>query len=144
VPATERLRVVLDTNVHVAGLRNPRGPNGQIRAAARNGVFHLLASPPIISEVARELRRFHWEETRIQLAIRRIAQIGDVVSSSSKIHVLTDPDDNRILECAVDGRANLIVSNDHHLLDLKQWERIPIIAAPDFRRMMLHPRRTTK
>jgi predicted nucleic acid-binding protein len=126
-------------------LRNPPGPNGQIRTAARNGVFHLLASPAIISEVARVLRRSHWEEARIQLAIRRIAQVGEVVFTSTKIHALTaDPDDNRILECAVDGKADLIVSNDHHLLALKEWERIPIIAGPDFRRMILHPRRTTK
>jgi uncharacterized protein len=126
-------------------LRNPPGPNGKIRAAARNGVFHLLASPAIIWEVARVLRRSHWEETRIQLAIRRIAQVGEVVFTSTKIDVLTDPDDNRILECAVDGRANLIVSNDHHLLDLKDWARIPIIAAPDFRRMITpQARRRTK
>jgi len=47
-----------------------------------------------------------------------------------------DPDDNRILECAVDGKADLIVSNDRHLLDLKEYARIPIVASVDLRRTL--------
>jgi hypothetical protein len=43
---------------------------------------------------------------------------------------------NRILECAVDGKADIIVSNDHHLLDLKIYAGIPIVAGPDFRRTL--------
>ena len=50
--------------------------------------------------------------------------------------VALDPDDDRILECAVDGAADMIVSNDHHLLDLKSYVKIPIVAARDFRRTL--------
>jgi uncharacterized protein len=126
-------------------LRNPNGPRAKVRAAARDGAFHLLASRSIIAEVARVLRDdFCWDDILIQRALRRIAQIGEVVAIRSRIDIITaDPDDNRILECAVDGRANLIVSNDRHLLNLSSWAGIPIIAAPDFRRI-LQPRRTTK
>jgi predicted nucleic acid-binding protein len=47
-----------------------------------------------------------------------------------------DPYDNRILECAAEGKADLIVSNDHHLLELKIWNQIPIVAGVDFRRTL--------
>lgn len=47
-----------------------------------------------------------------------------------------DPDDNRILECAVEGRADLIVSHDRHLLSLKEYKRIPIVTGPGFRRTL--------
>ena len=47
-----------------------------------------------------------------------------------------DPADDRILECAVDGKADLIVSNDHHLLNLGSYRDIPIVAGPDFRRTL--------
>jgi uncharacterized protein len=50
--------------------------------------------------------------------------------------VAADPDDDRILECAVDGKADIIVFNDHHLLDLKAYADIPIVAGPDFRRTL--------
>jgi uncharacterized protein len=50
--------------------------------------------------------------------------------------ITTDPDDNRILECAVDAKADIIVSNDHHLLDLESWAGIPIVTGADFRRVL--------
>ena len=50
--------------------------------------------------------------------------------------VAADPEDDRIIECAVAGNADLIVSNDHHLLDLRVYAGIPIVAGPDFRRTL--------
>jgi len=50
--------------------------------------------------------------------------------------VVADPDDNRILECAVDCKADIIVSNDHHLLDLRTHAAIPVVAGVDFRRIL--------
>ena len=70
-------------------------------------------------------------------AFRLIAQVADVVITKTSLDlVAADPDDNRILECAVDGKAALIVTNDHHLLDLKVCREIPIIAGPDLRRTL--------
>jgi predicted nucleic acid-binding protein len=69
--------------------------------------------------------------------IRFIAQIADVVTPRTPVRAITtDPDDNRILECALEGRADVIVSNDHHLLDVRAFQGIPVIAAPDFRRTL--------
>ena len=48
------------------------------------------------------------------------------------IHVCRDPSDDKFLECAVEGRANYIVSADKDLLDLKIFEGIEIIEAPVF------------
>jgi predicted nucleic acid-binding protein len=51
--------------------------------------------------------------------------------------VTADPDDDRILECATEeGNADLIVSNHHHLLDLKSYGNIPIVAGADLRRVL--------
>ena len=106
--------------------------------AGRNGRYYLLTSPFVIQEVARVLRfDFDWQEERIQRRLRVIAQVAEVVLPHSELKVVTaDLDDDRILECAVDGKADLIVSNDHHLLDLKTYGSIPIIAGPDFRRTL--------
>jgi uncharacterized protein len=90
--------------------------------------------------MARVLREdFSWHEERVQRFVRRVADVagaGVVATHSTVVAVSADPDDNRILECAVDGNAGLVVSNDRHLLDLKAYAGIPIVAGVDFRRTL--------
>lgn len=50
--------------------------------------------------------------------------------------LLQDVPDNRILECAIAAEADLIVTGDHHLLKLKEFEDIPIVRLTDFLRMI--------
>jgi putative PIN family toxin of toxin-antitoxin system len=124
--------------VYVAELGQYRRKPGDIWMAARQGRYCLLVSPEILREVARVLRlKFDWKAEPLQRQVRLIVDTATVVATSSVLGlVAADPDDNRILECAVDGGADLIVSNDHHLLDLKTCRGIPIVAGPDFRRIL--------
>ena len=108
-----------------------------IWTAALEGQYRLLVSPAIIRELARVLRSdFAWDDDRVQRTIRLVSQIGNVIAPRRALKVASDPDDDRIIECAVDGNADLIVSNDHHLLDLKEYAGIPIVAGVDFRRTL--------
>jgi len=119
----ERLRAVLDTNIYISAFRYTKGRSAVLWQAALAGRYQLLVSPAIIRETARVLRDdFGWQDERVQKVIRTVADIagkGLIVPRTSLSIVTADPDDNRILECAVEGRADIIVSNDHHLLDLK-------------------------
>jgi len=137
-PGTEPLKAVLDTNIYVAAFANPKGPNAAVWNAAIDGRYELLVSPAIIRETAKVLRRdFAWREDRVQVVIRVVAQTARIIVPRSALSVVTaDPDDNRILECALDGRADIIVSNDHHLLDLRTYAAMPIVAGVDFRRTL--------
>jgi predicted nucleic acid-binding protein len=73
----------------------------------------------------------------VQKAIRVVAQIARVIVPPTVLSVVTaDPDGNRILERAVDGRPDIVVSSDHRLLDLKTYAAIPIAAGVDFRRTL--------
>jgi predicted nucleic acid-binding protein len=71
----------------------------------------------MIRELAKVLRTgLRWPEDRIQRRIRVVAQVARIISPRTTLQVVTvDPDDDRILECATEGNADLIVSNDHHL-----------------------------
>jgi len=137
-PGTDPLKAVLDTNIYVAAFANPKGPNAAVWNAAIDGRYELLVSPAIIRETAKVLRRdFAWREDRVQVVIRVVAQTARIIVPRSALSVVTaDPDDNRILECALDGRADIIVSNDHHLLDLRTYAAMPIVAGVDFRRTL--------
>jgi uncharacterized protein len=138
VHAAIRLRIVLDTNIYIAAFGHPKGRNARVWAAARAGHYQLLISVAIIRELAHVLRTdLQWHEERVQKQIRVLARVAEVVPTHLALNVVsTDPSDDRILECAVNGKADLIVSNDHHLLDLKTYQNIPIIAGPDFRRTL--------
>ena len=142
-PGRTQLRVVLDTNLYVAAFGHPKGPSGRIWAAARDGRFQLLISRAIVIELARVLREdFRWQEEHVQRRLKGLVNVAEIVNSRTTVHTITaDPSDNRILECALDGKADLVVSNDHHLLNLKVWEGIPIVAGPDFRRILGIPPR---
>jgi len=136
--AATLLRVVLDTNIYIAAFGHPKGRNATLWAAALAGRYRLLTSPAIVRELARVLRTdLHWQEEQVHARIRIVAQVAELVSPRAALQVVTaDPADDRILECAVDGKADLIVSNDHHLLDLGSYKDIAIVAGPDFRRIL--------
>jgi putative PIN family toxin of toxin-antitoxin system len=126
-PGTERLKAVLETNIYIAAFAHPKGRNAAVWNAAVDGRYELVVSPAIIRETAKVLRGdFAWQEDRVQKAIREVAQVAHIIVPHSVLSVVTaDPDDNRILECAMDGKADIIVSNDHHLLDLRMYAAIP-------------------
>jgi putative PIN family toxin of toxin-antitoxin system len=133
-----QVKAVLDTNIYIAAFAYPKGRNAAIWNAAVDGRYELVVSPAIVREMARVLRRdFAWREDRVQMAIRVVAQTARIVVPRTVIGVVTgDPDDNRILECAVDGEADIVVSNDHHLLNLRTYADIPIMAGIDCRRTL--------
>lgn len=64
-----------------------------------------------------------------------IMRAGEVVQPSTRLHVIAeDPEDDRVLECAVEGRADAIVTGDRHLLKLGTFRRISILRAKDIPR----------
>ncbi|MFZ3063243.1 MAG: putative toxin-antitoxin system toxin component, PIN family, partial [Actinomycetota bacterium] len=67
----------------------------------------------------------------ITQTLKQIARIADIVKPTSHLKILDDDPDNRVLECAEGAEANLIVSNDKHLLRLEKFKDIPIVRATD-------------
>jgi uncharacterized protein len=131
------LRVVLDTNIYVSAFSHRRGAPFYIWLQAVEGRYALLISPPIVAEIARVLRRkFLWDDTRIVHVVKFIAKVAEIVTPEAPLRVIEDEADNRILECAVAGRADLIVSGDHHLSRLKSFRGIGIIRPVDFQRIL--------
>jgi putative PIN family toxin of toxin-antitoxin system len=120
------LRVVFDSNVYISALLFG-GPPRQILELARKQQVLLIASDAIISETAGKLRgKFSWPEYRVQQFVRATSRLAELHNSEMRLSVVQDEADNRVLECAVAGKAHIIVSGDNHLLRLKSYENIPI------------------
>jgi uncharacterized protein len=128
-----RMRVVLDTNVFISAFNWKGGIAEKIYYSAITGNFALLISPAIIREIAGKLRnKFNWEEMKIKTKLKELIRKAEIIQPETRICVIDDEPDNRILECAAEGKADLIVSGDRHLLNLKKYGEIPIIRTADF------------
>lgn len=128
------LRVTPDTNILVSGLVYRRGKPYQLLLAALDGEISMTVSQPIIAEMADVLaRKFHMSEDFIAEAKKIVTRAARVVTPSVQLDVIKeDPPDNRILECAVTGGSDFIVTGDKDLLRLKQYDSIRILKVSDF------------
>lgn len=127
-------RVVLDTNVLVSALVFGGTPRKVLRLAV-SGAMKLIISEILLEELKGVLEgpKFRYLPNVTQLILNELLLIAEIVVPSLKIdHITSDPDDNRILECAVEGDADMIVSGDSDLLDLKEFRGIPILTPAEF------------
>lgn len=127
------IRVVFDTNVYISAFITPggRGETAYLRAVARE--VELVTSVPILTELAGKLReKFGWDDTHVTAAVRHVAATASVVKPQQRLAVVADEPDNRILECALAGHAELIVTGDRHLLDLESHAGVRIVTLAAF------------
>jgi len=127
-------KVVLDTNVTISALFWS-GPPRDIYDLIRNGRLTMLLSEEMELEFIRVLgyEKFGLSAAELMPLISDIRTYAKPVTPRLKLHVVSaDPTDNIFLECAVEGGADYIVSGDRHLLDLVEYDGIPIVRARDF------------
>ncbi len=125
-------RVVLDTNVFLSAFTFGGKPE-TVLEMARAGRIQLVVSTPILAELASILGgKFAWADGDIREALMVVGRHADLVKPEARLRVLEDDADNRILECAVEGHADWIVSGDRHLLNLREFRGIRIVRASDF------------
>ena len=133
------IRAVLDANVFVTAVLTPSGPSAAVLDAWRAERFELLVSPPILEEIARVLAypkiagRHRWSNQRIMAFIGDLGDLAIVTAGMLRLSVIhEDPDDDRYVECAVEGRAEYIVSGDKHLLTLGSYGDVEIVSPRAF------------
>lgn len=116
---TDRLKVFFDTNIFVSAFlsRNPTSPTRELIHRWTNGEFILLVCDALIQEIAEKfLERGIEPEQLIELLgyIKRMAEEIKITANSIPPAITTDPDDDRILACAVAGRADYLITYDPH------------------------------
>ena len=127
------MRVVFDTNIYISAFITPGGRGEAAYLKAVNGELELVSSVPILTELAGKLRgKFHWEDEQVKAAVRHVAAVAVVVKPVELLAVLADEPDNRILECAREAGAEMIVTGDRHLLELGRYEGTAIVSLAAF------------
>jgi putative PIN family toxin of toxin-antitoxin system len=130
------MKVLFDTNLFISAFIVPGGRAETAFRLARRRSCELYVSVAILAETAQKLRnKFNQPERDIEEALRMIGRSAKVLKPTSNVTLLEDLPDNRILECAIEGRVDLVVTGDRHLLKLRKFENIPIVRLADFLRM---------
>jgi len=120
------LRIVFDSNVFISALLFD-GPPRQVLELAKDRKLVLVCSKPIIEETARVLReKFSWPDHKVDQLVRQIGRLAELCNPKEELSIVNDDADNRVIECAIAGKAHLIISGDNHLLKLKEYKGIPI------------------
>ena len=125
-------RVIFDTNIFLSALTFGGKPE-VVFEMVRSGQLQLFVSSAILAEVASILKsKFSRDEEDIREALMVVGRHAELVKPGHRLRVFEDDADNRVLECAVEGRAEWIISGDHHLLDLREFQGIPIVRVSEF------------
>jgi len=131
------VRVVFDTNVYVSAFVIPGSLSDDAYRRARSGDVDLFTSVAILTELASKLReKFDWREDRIRAALKSISRTAQVVETTPHLSIVRDATDNRILECAEEVDADLIVTGDPHVLRLRRFGRAGIVRVSTFLRTL--------
>jgi len=135
------MQVVVDTNILVRALIKPYGTVGPVLRRLRHGEYTLLYARSLLEELIDVLNRprirkkYRLTDQDIQTVVSVILLRGEAVVPDDRITACRDPKDNKFLEVAVAGEAD-VVSGDQDLLVLHPFAGIPIVPPATFLQML--------
>jgi hypothetical protein len=128
------LRAVLDANVYVSACIRPEGPPGRIiERFLRDAAFEIILSAEIVEEVLQALaypkiRKAVRGKVDSALWFEDILVLAHLLTGDFKIAgVSEDPDDDKYIAAAIEGRAAFVVTGDPDLLDIGEHEGVRIV-----------------
>jgi putative PIN family toxin of toxin-antitoxin system len=122
------VRAVFDTNIFILAFVIP----GSLAEKAILRIIEeedsLLISRDIIDEVLSVLSlKFGRDREELSHVAVTLSELAELIKPARRIKILKDEPDNRILECAVHGEADLLVTGDKEILQLREYKGVKII-----------------
>lgn len=127
------MRVVFDTNIFVSAFALHGGQAEKAIDTILESSASLIISKPIINELLRVLaEKFAHNAEALSRAALFINNIAETVKPRRRVKVLVDDPDNRVLECALSGKADFIVTGDKAMLSLGEYKGVKIISLKEY------------
>jgi putative PIN family toxin of toxin-antitoxin system len=127
------VRVVFDTNIFISALVIPGSlaEKAILRIVEEEDV--LVISKDIIDEVLSVLSsKFGRDREELSHVAVTLSEFGELVKPARRINLLKDEPDNRILECAIYGKADLLVTGDKEILRLREYKGVKITSLKEY------------
>lgn len=129
-------KVVLDTNVILAAYLT-KGAASKIIKKWAEGAFGLLISDEIVKEYLRILLSQNIDTDLVFEFNNQLERHAEIIRPQIKLNVVKDdPDDNKFFECAAEGSAKYVVSNDQHLLQVKNYNGVKVLSIQQFLKLI--------
>jgi len=131
-------RAVVDTNILIRALIKPRGTVGPILTRLRTGDYTLVYSRPLLDELLEKLTlprirdKYALDPQAIETIMALLALRGELVHPTRAVKVCRDPDDDALIEAALAGNADYVVTGDEDLLVLKEFAGIRLVTPRAF------------
>lgn len=126
------VRIVLDTNVLISGIVFGGKP-GEVLEMIRSKELLGITSPVLLAELGDILsKKIMYPKSRVLQMEKKMRRTLQVVQPVKSINVVRDDDDNRVLEAAIEGKCEYVVTGDKDLLDLKSYRGIRILTPTEF------------
>lgn len=132
------MRAVIDTNILIRALIKPTGTVGPIIRRLRDGDYTAVYSESLLDELLEKLvlprirEKYHLTDSDVSDFLALLALRGEMVEPERKIEVCRDPDDDMVIEAALEGKAQYIVTGDQDLLILEKFETVLFVTPRTF------------
>ena len=127
------MRVVFDTNIFISAFAIPGSLAEKAMLKIIEGGDILVLSKEIINEVLSVLSsKFSRDKEGLSHVAVILSELGELAKPTQKISIFKDDPDNRILECAIHGKADALVTGDKEMLRLREYSGIKIIGLKEY------------
>ena len=127
------IKAVIDTNIFLSALFWEGKPKQVVKLALLKKIVGV-SSTPILQELENKLlKKFKYPEEQTIRYLQLIVENFSIVKPEKKITIVKDdPDDNKIIEAAIEAKADYIVTGDKHLLKIGNYHKIKIVKPNEF------------
>ena len=127
------MRVLFDTDILISALLFPGGRGEAALLRIIEGYDQLLLSKPLLNELLEALaRKFSHDPKELAHVAVYLGELSEIISPRTQLNLLEDEPDNRVLECAVAGKADAVVTGDKAMLQLGEFQGISLLSLKDF------------
>jgi putative PIN family toxin of toxin-antitoxin system len=127
------VRVVFDTNIFISAFVIPESLAEKAIFKIIEGKDSLVISKDIINEVLSVLSsKFERDREALSHVAVTLTEIAELVKPSKRIKIFKDEPDNRIVECAISGEADFLVTGDKEMIQLREYKGVKIIRLKEY------------
>lgn len=132
------IRAVVDTNILIRALIKPRGSVGPILADLAEGRYTAVYSEPMLDELVAKLAlprirvKYAIDQETIETTLALLAIRGELVHPTHRVKISRDPKDDMLIEAAIAGHADFLITGDEDLLVLKRHEGVRMVTPRTF------------
>lgn len=127
------MRVVFDTNIFISAFAISGSLAERAILKIIEGGDILVISKEIIDEVLSVLSlKFSHDQEAVSHVAVILSELGELVKPTRKISIFKDDPDNRILECAIHGKADVLVTGDKEMLKVREYQGIRVMSLREY------------